>query len=88
MHQIWNFTKWIVRQLGPFEYSWMIAVGCFSAGLTSGAGIARDNLWAITAVIFIAWMAKWSLWDCSRSLWTRFKKEQQQVVDVLKKDYK
>ena len=84
MIRAWNFTKWLFRQFGLFEYSWFLAAFLMGHGIVYGPGDHRTLMFNIAGGIFIFWFAKWTLWDMSKIVWERFEREEGEVFDILK----
>lgn len=85
MNRSWRFIKWFASKCGWFEFVMFTTSFCFFAGFTAGEGTARDIFWgtalginAIAILVFLWWGAK--------RIWADFKKHDEQVFDILKKD--
>ena len=85
MNRAWRFIKWFVGKCGWFEAVCFISAFCFMAGLTAGEGTARNIFWGtaiganvLAALVFISWGV--------RNMWADFKKHDERVFDILKKE--
>jgi hypothetical protein len=85
MKQAWRFIKWFASKCGWFEALLFTSSFTLVGGLTAGEGTTRNIFWGIAvclnvlaALIFVAWGV--------RNMWRDFKKHDEQVFNILKKD--
>jgi hypothetical protein len=87
MRQAWLFTKWFLERLKFTEITMIIAMSCLLIGGFLPSGTNQTILYYIAGSIYALWVGKWLLWDGGKSLWKQFIKDQNKVVDLVKKDY-
>ena len=85
MKRTWRFLKWFVGKCGWYELVLFTTSFCFFAGLTAGEGPTRNTFWTI-AVGAVAGAMLMFLWWGAKNIWADFKKHDEQVFDILKKD--
>ena len=85
MKQAWRFIKWFVSKCGWFEALMFTTAFTLSAGLAAGEGTVRNVFWGIALganscamLVFLWWGAK--------NIWADFKKHDEKVFDILKKE--
>lgn len=80
-----RFLKWFVSKCGWFEVLIFISAFTITAGFAAGEGMVRNVFWGIAlganacAVLAFLW---WGI----KNVWADFKKYDEQVFDILKKD--
>lgn len=85
MKRLGRFIKWFVGKCGWPELVLFTTSFCFFAGLTAGEGPARDTFWTIAIAAVVGAMLMF-LWWGAKNVWADFKKHDEQVFDILKKD--
>jgi hypothetical protein len=85
MKQAWRIIKWFVSKCGWFEALMFTTAFTLSAGLAAGEGTVRNVFWGIALgansgamLVFLWWGAK--------NIWADFKKHDEKVFDILKKE--
>ena len=85
MKQSWRFIKWFFNRCSWFEALIFTTAFTLSAGMAAGEGLARNIFWSVAlgvngfAILVFIW------WGTVR-LWNDFKKDDEQVFNILKKD--
>jgi hypothetical protein len=85
MKRIWRFVKWFVSKCGLFEALIFTSAFCLAAGLTAGEGATRDIFWSIAVGVNLLAVLKFMWWG-AKNMWQEFKKDDEKVFDILKKD--
>ena len=85
MKRTWRFIKWFYSKCGWFELVLFTTSFCFFAGFTAGEGPTRDTFWTIAIGAVVGAMLMF-LWWGAKNMWDNFKKHDEQVFDILKKD--
>lgn len=86
MKRAWRFIQWFASKCGWFEVLLFTSAFCLSAGFTAGEGSrARDIFWGIAIGVNIL-AALVFLWWGARNIWAEFKKHDEKVFEILKKD--
>jgi hypothetical protein len=85
MKRLGRFIKWFVGKCSWFEALMFTTAFTFSAGLAAGEGPIRSWFWGF-AIGANAGALLMFLWWGAKNIWADFKKHDEQVFDILKKD--
>lgn len=85
MSKAWRFVKWYVAKTSWSEYVMFIAWGAFVFGIAAKEGVAKDAALILALTIAAGAILKF-LWWGVREVWSDFKKHDNQVFEILKKD--
>ena len=85
MKQAWRFIKWFVSKCGWFEALMFTTAFTLSAGLAAGEGTIRNVFWGIAIGANAGAMLVF-LWWGAKNIWADFKKHDEKVFDILKKE--
>jgi hypothetical protein len=84
MAKAWRFIKWYLGKTTWFELGLFAAWGSLVIGLAN-EGPVRNTAWTIAILIAGIAMLKFLWWGC-KEIWADFKRHDEQVFDILKKD--
>ena len=85
MNRALRFVKWFVGKCSWFEGILSAIAYAFSAGLAAGEGPVRNWFWGFAIGATIGAMLMF-LWWSAKNIWADFKKHDDKVFDILKKD--
>jgi len=85
MKRAWRFVKWYVAKTSWSEYVMYIGWAALIFGVVAKDGVAKDAALVLALTIAAGAILKF-LWWGVKEVWTDFKKHDNQVFEILKKD--
>ena len=83
MKEIWNFLIWQFRKFEVWQLAFIFAM------FLQGVAVPLDNPYALWVsgsgmAIILGFFFKWAVWDGTRSAWSRYKEERNQLLTTIK----
>lgn len=83
MKEILNFLSWQWNQWEFWQKCFIVSSFFLGAGLAAPEAV-RSYLIAIPLIVITAFLAKWLVWDVSKTQWEKYKKEKYELFDNIK----
>ena len=86
MKKFFNFIAWSFKKTDFFDRTMCVASFLMGASIVLDDPI-RLNVFLVGAAIPALWALRWLVWVAPRAVWRQYVAEQNQTIDLLKKDY-